>query len=577
LAKIHTEPALVSRSSSCAGHKKQVIEIQCSSEDLPDCRLWSVVRLIEGKQARSYQVSPCSLSPGESWASFGVDSQTSHLNFDVLFGRLTSVISDLDQRSPARQVMVRKMLTWAAWSIRPLDSQEMFAALATRPQIDILPRCNSNQNENVWSAMDEELISFCPELLEIRPGGQVTFRHEQLRSLIRSPRSADLAFPSADAAHESLAAVCLRHLRCTHQETILRPWIKTIPVFRPERRHCPFRSYCTNHWQDHYRAAETSSRGLVAMLHSTLDSALSSGAASRDLEATNPASRMSMCISICSLWDLKVLGRTYLEMGADVNSSFGSNEAPLHVAGANSSTNMVRLLLDRGADSEVRDKSGLTALQQACRVGASDVATLLLEKGADPNSSLKKTHTSDPVVSTSDRTSVDLPVTYGHSDNAWAIFEAALNPRAPTADPSSTPLHFAVENGSEYVVRYLLDSGANLEAKNALSETALQIAIHKRHDSIVKLLIERGAKRATATGQDKVYIDRVIGGEAIDSALQKFQSLSFKDINSSSQGTDSSETNISRLPAIMTPTSRFDVENIAECGWTMVDKMELEV
>jgi ankyrin repeat protein len=549
------------------------------------------------------------------------------------------------------------MLTWAAWSIRPLDSQEMFAAVATRPQIDILPRCNSNQNENAWPAMDEELVSFCPDLLEIRPGGQVTFRHEQLRSLIRSPWSADLALPSADVAHETLAAVCLHHLRCTHQETILRPWIKTIPVVGPERRHCPFRSYCTNHWQDHYRAAETSSRGLVAMLHSTLDSALSSGAASRDLQANNPASRMSMCISICSLWDLKILGRTYLEMGANVDSSFGSNEAPLHVAGANSSTNMVRLLLDRGADSEVRDKSGFTALQQACRVGASDVATLLLEKGADPDSSLmkdhtsapvvrdpdlslKKAHNSDPVVRSSDRTSVNLPVTYGHSDNVRALFAAASNPRVPTADPSSTPLHFAAENGSEYIVRYLLDSGANLEAENAFSETALQIAIHERHDSIVKLLIERGAKRATATRQDKLYIDGVIGSEAIDSSLEKFKSLSFKDINSSeaidsslekfkilsfkdinsseaidsslekfkilsfkdinsseaidsslerfkslsfkdinssSQGTDYSEKNISRLPVIMTPTSNLDVENIAECGWTMVDKMELEV
>lgn len=456
----------------------------------------------------------------------------------------------------------------------------MFAALATRTEIGVFARYSSNSDESLKPVTEEELISFCPHLLEIRHGGQVAFRHEHLRSLIRSPWSRGLGFASAEAAHESIAAVCFHHLGCIHKETILCPWVKTGAMMRGEIRRCHFRSYCTNHWQDHYRAAEASSRKLVAMLHSTLEAAFSAGSTSKDLEANGPVSRMSTGILVCSLWDLKVLGKTYLEMGADVDRCSGSSEAPLHVAAANSSMHMLRLLLDRGAGPEVRDRYGLTALQQACRAGALDVVTLLLQKGADPESSQTSAEHAFPDTLSSSRTPLHLAATNGHSNIVKVLLEAGSDQQASTADSKSTALHFAVERGSEDVVRYLMDWGADVEAENSFSETALKIAIQERHDSIVRFLINRGAKCALSTAQDKIYLDRVLGSESVASTVYQFQSLSFETANISLDEMFPVQSSVSRSPLIVIPTPyatyEDTVESAAECDWTLIDKMELE-
>jgi ankyrin repeat protein len=506
---------------------------------------------------------------------------TSRLNLGALLRRSAHDLRDaLDQASPAKQYMTLKTLTWIAWSMRPLEPEEMFAALATRTEVDALARGNILPNEEVCPATDEELISLCPKLLEIRTGRRVAFRNEHLRSLVRSPWATGFGFASAEAAHESLAAVCFGHLGCIHSETILRPWVRTGPMLRREIRHCHFRSYCTNHWQDHYRAAEPSSRKLVSMLHSTLDSAFDARAVAPGLEDSSPRYRMSTGVWICSLWDLKILGRTYLEMGADVDHSVGLDESPLHVAAANSSTNMLRLLLDRGANLELRDTSGHTALQQACRAGALDVAALLLQKGADPESSRNQPSCTSPVALSSNRTPLHLAATYGHSNIVQALLEAGSNVQASTGDSNCTALHFAVEHGSENVVRYLMDWGADPEAENALSEKALKIAINERHDSIVRLLIQRGARRTSSTARDEIYLNGVLGSESITSTVQQFQSLSFESTNVSHDAEHFVQPNISRLPIIVIPTSctRFDdtVESAAEHGWTIVDKMEVD-
>ena len=476
--------------------------------------------------------------------------------------------------------MTLKTMTWIAWSMRPLEPEEMFAALATRTEVDTIARYNLTSSEMVSPATDDELISLCPELLEIKTGRRVAFRNDHLRSLVRSPWATGFGFVTAEAAHESLAAVCFGHLGCIHPQTILRPWISTGPMLRREIRQCHFRSYCTNHWQDHYRAAEPSSRRLVSLLHSTLDSAFDPETVSSDPEDTSPRARMSTGVWICSLWDLQILGRTYLEMGADVDRAVGLNESPLHIAAANSSTNMLRLLLDRGANPELRDTSGHTALQQACKAGAMDVATLLLQKGADPESSRNQPPCSVRGGLSSNQTPLHLAATYGHSNVVQALLEAGSNIKASAGDSNCTALHFAVEYGSEDVVRYLMDWGADVEAENSLSETALKIAIHERHDSIVKLLIQRGARRSMSTPQERSYLDSVLARESITSSVQQFQSLSFESTNVSHDAGKPVEPNISRLPIIMIPTScaRFDdaVDSAAECGWTIVDKMELD-
>ncbi|WP_425060073.1 hypothetical protein SCACP_07210 [Sporomusa carbonis] len=56
----------------------------------------------------------------------------------------------------------------------------------------------------------------------------------------------------------------------------------------------------------------------------------------------------------------------------------------LHAAAAYGRTVIAKLLLDHGADSNVRDKEGQTALMKAVWNSHADVAAILLQKGADP-------------------------------------------------------------------------------------------------------------------------------------------------------------------------------------------------
>jgi uncharacterized protein len=71
--------------------------------------------------------------------------------------------------------------------------------------------------------------------------------------------------------------------------------------------------------------------------------------------------------------------RRLLERGAQVNRP---GWTPLHYAASGSATNLVALLLDKGADIEAASPNGTTPLMMAARYGAQDSASFLLSRGA---------------------------------------------------------------------------------------------------------------------------------------------------------------------------------------------------
>lgn len=60
---------------------------------------------------------------------------------------------------------------------------------------------------------------------------------------------------------------------------------------------------------------------------------------------------------------------------------------PIFVAARTGNAEMVKLLLEFGADPNVKNSDGDTALMNAVTLEMFDVALILLEAGADPNSS----------------------------------------------------------------------------------------------------------------------------------------------------------------------------------------------
>ena len=73
---------------------------------------------------------------------------------------------------------------------------------------------------------------------------------------------------------------------------------------------------------------------------------------------------------------------------------------------------------------------------------------------------------------------------------------------------NSTPLRAACYDGRMLIVRFLVESGADLEIANRHGHTSLMIACYRGHIPIVKYLLERGAtvNRKSIKGIDQ-FID----------------------------------------------------------------------
>jgi ankyrin repeat protein len=120
----------------------------------------------------------------------------------------------------------------------------------------------------------------------------------------------------------------------------------------------------------------------------------------------------------------------------------------LHVASKEGQDEIVRLLLEWGADIEAFDQERRRPLHHAAMTGQKVIVKMLLEKGANVQ---------------------------------------------VTDSSNSTPLHYAVEVDDIGTVRLLLDSKADIEAIDDKRRTALYRASGKGRNKIIRLLIQQDA------------------------------------------------------------------------------------
>ena len=77
----------------------------------------------------------------------------------------------------------------------------------------------------------------------------------------------------------------------------------------------------------------------------------------------------------------------------DLNLPDDAGLTPLHLASASCHTNVVMLLLDRGAKVDAMEKDGATPLHFAAQEGCTDAVKLLLDRGANANARDKQGRT----------------------------------------------------------------------------------------------------------------------------------------------------------------------------------------
>lgn len=183
---------------------------------------------------------------------------------------------------------------------------------------------------------------------------------------------------------------------------------------------------------------------------------------------------------------------------------------PLHLAASRGLTDMVRLLLDLGADPASRTNWGLTPMAHALEHGHRTAADLLRARGApaDPASALFA----------GDFAALDaLPAAAPHELRTQLLFAAARNGLVQAAailirhgaDPAArvhyllgetpapvAPLHLAARHGHDDVAHVLLDAGAppNPGTEDGLP-TPLHLAAGGGHVAVVRTLLAHGADR----------------------------------------------------------------------------------
>lgn len=74
--------------------------------------------------------------------------------------------------------------------------------------------------------------------------------------------------------------------------------------------------------------------------------------------------------------------KTLIDHGADVNVIEGQRQTPLHCAARKGKVNVVKFLVEKGANVNAQERDGLTPLDYAAKNGEEETVSVLLSHGA---------------------------------------------------------------------------------------------------------------------------------------------------------------------------------------------------
>lgn len=200
-----------------------------------------------------------------------------------------------------------------------------------------------------------------------------------------------------------------------------------------------------------------------------------------------------------------------LDMGAEISSTTFCHftleiEAltPLHHAARNSFPSIVEYLLAKDVDMGIETSRHLTALDYAVKYGNEECARILIERGAEVN--LSKC--------------LNIAATAGYLDILQLLLEKGAEINAKDSQ-GATPLRLSVTGNHEECVKLLLEKGANVQPeinllgaakldnpailrlllaqgvdvdiKDSIGATALEMAVRNGPEGSVQILVEKGA------------------------------------------------------------------------------------
>ncbi|KAJ3032099.1 hypothetical protein HDV00_007986 [Rhizophlyctis rosea] len=223
-------------------------------------------------------------------------------------------------------------------------------------------------------------------------------------------------------------------------------------------------------------------------------------------------SLQSCLVMACTVGNIAAV-RLLVQYGAQIHADNTYDEDALEIAVRNHQTEIVKLLLEGGADVSRRQY-----LMIACGHSNLDIVRLLVEAGADVNAPSGR-----PIVDAScfGRTDVvnlllhlgAYPAHHALASAAWKghveIVRRLLAAGIPVDACDSAALQFAVSNGDTLVTEVLLQAGADIHAKD---DEAIIEAARLLYVGMVKFLVEAGAN--VCARDDEALMNAVKWGDA---------------------------------------------------------------
>ena len=168
-----------------------------------------------------------------------------------------------------------------------------------------------------------------------------------------------------------------------------------------------------------------------------------------------------------------------LDQGADVNHENAWSESPLYSSIRMNNIKIIKIIIKNGGNVNVKNNHGESPLHIAVRIGNIEIIDYLIAQSADPNAkdNLKFTPLQNAVAR-------------GRLDVAKYLISKGADPNVISWN-GETLLHSAVKSGNLEAVKFLIVKGFDIDAKDNLEKTALDLSLALQQKDIIYYLISQ--------------------------------------------------------------------------------------
>ena len=448
-----------------------------------------------------------------------------------------------------------RLFQCVAAASRPLRVEELAEFLAFDFDTDSIPTLREDWREEDPAHAVRSTCSSLLAIVDVDGSSVIQFSHFSVKEYLTSERLAESKgiisrfHVSMTLAHTIIAQACLGVLLQIDED-----------VTKDDLERFPLAEYAAEHWPGHARFEGVSSNiqdGMkrlfdpdshhVSVCLWIYDPDEGTGESRSESPSQAKASPL-LYAAWCGLHD--VVQFLIVERSQNVNArGFYCEETPLSVASRQGYSEVARVLVEHGADTETRDNVTYSPLEGSSEMGHVEVVRVLLENHADVNFLDEINHTALHSASATGQVAV-----------ARELLRNGADPNAKKTD-NETPLHLAPNAG---VTRILLEYGADPNTWDSKNRTPLLRALEWNHVEVARVLLENGADANVRDAENRtpLHVASKLGHlDCVRLLLQHGTDIHARDDEGQTPFQDASDWDAQSIMQLL-------LENGAEHDWT---------